>query len=461
MYRQCFNLVDEEDKRRLTTVNAPITGFNQSIAYPLGQLTFPVELSDGLHSRTVDVDFLVMETPHPQYDIILGREAIGDFNATPSTTHGIVGVPTPTGIAMIHANRDCNMVDRKTPPQNTLKLGKTKEVEKWILNKKFPEQSITIGPTISEEAWAALKSLLVKNIDVFAWTPADMTGVSRSKAGHELNDNPTFIPVVQKRRKMGPEQAKACDEQVQQLIDAGIIREIQYQTWVANPVMAPKANGQWRMFQMLFRRVQRVSPDPHGAKRPRQNGVQNEQQNILLQNDAIRPQERRVYLPKADGQRIQTSDWKKFGSLHGRFGHQKQDGGAMLKDIEETFGTLRSISMKLNPGKCSFGMEEGKFLGVIVTNGGFKANPEKLEAVHKMLSPKSVKQVQTLNGRLVALNRFLSSHAEISFPFVSTLRNYLKKSQFRWTEEAETAFQEIKSCIEELPTLQPLKLGNR
>ncbi|XP_076901088.1 uncharacterized protein LOC143555410 [Bidens hawaiensis] len=65
---------------------------------------------------------------------------------------------------------------------------------------------------------------------------------------------------------------------------------------------------------------------------------------------------------------------------------------AMLKDVEETFKTLRLISMKLNPGKFSFGMEEGKFLGVIVTNGGFKANPEKLEAVLKMPSPKSIKQ---------------------------------------------------------------------
>ncbi|XP_076912543.1 uncharacterized protein LOC143570907 [Bidens hawaiensis] len=83
MYRQCFDLVDEEDKSRLTAVNTPITGFNQSIAYPLGQLTFPVKLSDGLHSRMENIDFLVMETPHPKYDIILGREAIGDFNATP------------------------------------------------------------------------------------------------------------------------------------------------------------------------------------------------------------------------------------------------------------------------------------------------------------------------------------------------------------------------------------------
>ncbi|XP_076934634.1 uncharacterized protein LOC143600990 [Bidens hawaiensis] len=212
MYRQCFDLVDEEDKHRLTAVNAPITGFNQSIAYPLGQLTFPVELSDGLHSRTEEVDFLVMETSHPQYDIILVREAIGDFNATPSTAHGIVGILTPTGIAMIHANKECNMAERKTPPQKMQKTSKIREVEKWALNKKFPEQSIIIGPTISEEARAALKSLLLKNIDVFAWTPADMTGVPRSKAEHELKVNPNFVPVVQKRRKMGPEQAKACDE---------------------------------------------------------------------------------------------------------------------------------------------------------------------------------------------------------------------------------------------------------
>ncbi|XP_076951248.1 uncharacterized protein LOC143624501 [Bidens hawaiensis] len=98
-------------------------------------------------------------------------------------------------------------------------------------------------------------------------------------------------------------------------------------------------------------------------------------------------------------------------------------------------------------------MEEGKFLGVIVTNGGFRANPEKVEAVLKMPSPKTIKQVQTLNGLLVALSRFLLSHAERSFPFVSTLRNCLKKSQSRWTVEAEATFQEIKSRLAELPIL--------
>ena len=33
-----------------------------------------------------------------------------------------------------------------------------------------------------------------------------------------------------------------------------------------------------------------------------------------------------------------------------------------LKDLKETFDTLRSYNMKLNPSKCLFGVTAGKFL---------------------------------------------------------------------------------------------------
>ncbi|XP_076940934.1 putative mitochondrial protein AtMg00860 [Bidens hawaiensis] len=115
--------------------------------------------------------------------------------------------------------------------------------------------------------------------------------------------------------------------------------------------------------------------------------------------------------------------------------------------------------MKLNSAKCSFGMEEGKSLGVIVTDAGFKANPDKVQAIARMPSPSSLKEVQTLNGRLVALNRFLANHAAKSHPFISTLRNCLKKAQFKWTAEAEKAFLEVKKCLMELPTLTAPHVG--
>ena len=38
-----------------------------------------------------------------------------------------------------------------------------------------------------------------------------------------------------------------------------------------------------------------------------------------------------------------------------------------LDDLRETFDTLWSYNMKLNPNKCTFGVTAGKFLGFMVS----------------------------------------------------------------------------------------------
>ncbi|GKE74853.1 reverse transcriptase domain-containing protein, partial [Tanacetum coccineum] len=79
----------------------------------------------------------------------------------------------------------------------------------------------------------------------------------------------------------------------------------------------------------------------------------------------------------------------------------------VIKDIEETFKTLREINMKLNPKKCTFGMREGTFLGYKVNADGLKVCLDKVEVVLSLPSPKCLKDVQRLNGKLASLNRFL------------------------------------------------------
>ncbi|XP_071718482.1 uncharacterized mitochondrial protein AtMg00860-like [Rutidosis leptorrhynchoides] len=106
--------------------------------------------------------------------------------------------------------------------------------------------------------------------------------------------------------------------------------------------------------------------------------------------------------------------------------------------------------MKLKFTKCSFREEVGKFLGHIVTPRGIRANPNKIEAVEQMQSPKSRKD---------ALTCFLLKEAERSLPFFHTLKNLLKKSDFKWTEEAEKAFLEMKALLKELPTLTAPEVG--
>ncbi|GJV82725.1 reverse transcriptase domain-containing protein [Tanacetum coccineum] len=49
----------------------------------------------------------------------------------------------------------------------------------------------------------------------------------------------------------------------------------------------------------------------------------------------------------------------------------------IIRDIEETFKTLREINMKLNPKKCTFRVEEGMFLGYKVNAKGLKVCPDK------------------------------------------------------------------------------------
>ncbi|GJY23504.1 reverse transcriptase domain-containing protein [Tanacetum coccineum] len=122
-------------------------------------------------------------------------------------------------------------------------------------------------------------------------------------------------------------------------------------------------------------------------------------------------------------------------------------------DIEETFKTLRKINMKLNPKKCTFGVEEGMFLGYQVNTKGIKICPDKVDAVLSIQSPKCLKDVQRLNGKLASLNRFLAKSAEKSLPFFKTLKKCTKKSEFLWTEEAEAAFRQIKEHIAKLPML--------
>ena len=62
-----------------------------------------------------------------------------------------------------------------------------------------------------------------------------MTGISTEVISHELNVDPTFKPVKQKRRKHGPDRAEAVNVKVVRLLKTGLIREVKYPDWLANP----------------------------------------------------------------------------------------------------------------------------------------------------------------------------------------------------------------------------------
>ena len=106
--------------------------------------------------------------------------------------------------------------------------------------------------------------------------------------------------------------------------------------------------------------------------------------------------------------------------------------------------------MKLNPSKCAFRVTAGKFLGFMVSQRGIEVNPEKVRAIMELTPPKMVKEVQSLNGKIASLNRFISRATDKCLPFFRTL-----KKLFEWMEECQQGFENLKVYLSSPPLLNP------
>ena len=65
-----------------------------------------------------------------------------------------------------------------------------------------------------------------------------------------------------------------------------------------------------------------------------------------------------------------------------------------IRHLEQSFQALGKYRMRLNPSKCAFGVESGKFLGFMVHHRGIEANPKKIQTLVEIKSPAKVKDVQ-------------------------------------------------------------------
>ncbi|GJV85262.1 reverse transcriptase domain-containing protein [Tanacetum coccineum] len=193
-----------------------------------------------------------------------------------------------------------------------------------------------IGSTFTEEGRNKLCGLLQRNLDIFAWKPANMTGVPRHIAEHRLNVWEGCSPVRQKKRGQAADRNQAIQEEVEKLVEAEIMKEVHYHDWVSNPVMVKKHDDSWRMNA--------------GATYQR------------LADKAFHKQIGRNLEVYVDDLVIKS---------------RTED--EIVRDIEETFKTLRKINMKLNPKKCTFEVEEGMFMGYKVNTKGLKVCPNKMK----------------------------------------------------------------------------------
>ncbi|XP_039138785.1 uncharacterized protein LOC120276122 [Dioscorea cayenensis subsp. rotundata] len=115
-----------------------------------------------------------------------------------------------------------------------------KKVEPVRLKYDDPDKVTYLESGMTGEIKREVVSYLKKNVDVFAWTPADMPDISLEMISHHLNVDPSIKPIKQKRRNMAPEKQHALEEEIDKLIRADFIEEVQYPEWLANVIMVKK-----------------------------------------------------------------------------------------------------------------------------------------------------------------------------------------------------------------------------
>ncbi|XP_030964682.1 uncharacterized protein LOC115985938 [Quercus lobata] len=404
----------------------PAFHFSGDRVYPRGIVTLTVTAGTYPVQLTRQVDFLVVDCPS-SYNVIVGRPTLNKWKAATSTYCLKVKFPTDNGVGEVKGDqvlaRECYqavlagkenhswMIEEKE--EDRIEALETVELVEGEANK-----TTKIGTTLSPEMRTKLIKFLKENLDAFAWSHEDMPGISPEVIQHKLNVDPERKPVQQRRRTFAPERDQAVAEEVTKLLTAGFIREVYYPEWLANVVLVKKANGKWRMVM------------PFGLKNA--GATYQRLVNRMFSQQIGRNME--VYV---DDMLVKSKEEL-----------------AHLDDLKETFTTLKAHQMRLNPSKCVFGVASGKFLGFMVSQRGIEANPEKVQAIINMTSPRTVKEVQKLTGRIAALNRFVSRATDKCLPFFKTL-----KQAFAWTYECEAAFQELKQYLSSPPLLSPSKEG--
>nr|GFB59271.1 reverse transcriptase domain-containing protein [Tanacetum cinerariifolium] len=261
-------------------------------------------------------------------------------------------------------------------------------VRSW--QRTVKQKEVVVGGSLSDRGRTELCSLLKKNLDIFAWQPSDMTGVPRSVAEHRLNIREGCPPVREKKRGQAPERAKAIQAEVQKLIEARIMREVYYHDWLSNPVMVKKHNGSWRMC-VDFTDLNKACPqdcyplpeidwkveslcgypfkcflDAYKGYHQIQLAEADEEKTAFHTGHGVYCYTKMPFGLKNAGATYQRLMDKAFKSQMGRNIEVYLDDlvvkshteAEMVRDIKETFRTLRKINMKLNPKKCSFGLAE-------------------------------------------------------------------------------------------------------
>jgi len=356
-----------------------------------------------------------------------------------------------------------------------------------VVERQIGGKTFKLARLLSQEEQDEVAKVISRHLDAFAWSASDMSGIDPDFLCHHLSMDATVRPVQQRRRKFNEERRLVVKEETQKLLSVGHIWENQYPEWLANVVLVKKANGKWRMC-VDFTDLNKACPKD-SYPLPSIDAVVDSASGCEMLSflDAFSGYNQIKMHPRDEGKttfmtetcsycyKVMPFGLKNAGTTYQRFmdkvlapmlGRNVQayvddmvvasrDRRQHTTDLEELFATISKYRLKLNPEKCVFGVEAGKFLEFMLTDRGIEANPDKCATIIAMRSQTSVKEVQQLTGRMAALSRFVSA-GEKGHPYFQCLK---RNSRFAWTDKCEATFLKLKEYLATPPELCKLVAG--
>jgi hypothetical protein len=128
-----------------------------------------------------------------------------------------------------------------------------------------------------------------------------------------------------------------------------------------------------------------------------------------------------------------------------------------LGKLEQVFIRLHDAKLKINAAKSFFCAQETEYLGYILTRGGIKPQPKKVQANLALNLPKSVKELQCFLGMVQYYRDMWVKRCEMLAPLTdlvgeckatkATRKNGTKKKPWRWESIHQQAFDNVKATI--------------
>eukprot|EP01018_Ginkgo_biloba_P034936 Gb_00235 [translate_table: standard] len=120
-----------------------------------------------------------------------------------------------------------------------------------------------------------------------------------------------------------------------------------------------------------------------------------------------------------------------------------------IQHVDTVLQVLEENSLFAKKSKCDFGKPELEYLGHIISEEGVKADPQKIQAIKDWPTPRTITSLRGFLGLTGYYRKFVKNYARIPSP----LTDLTKKDSFKWSEDSDQAFQELKRDMTMTPVL--------